>query len=110
MLTLNELGMHNFERLQAKTVLRSILRSIAQSLRAIIDADMIFYVPIGMYVTIFPVSFIANIVKGSFIGLTGSLLQPRSRHTSLQSNCHSPLDFKHIPRFPESSSVEIRRN
>lgn len=48
MLTLNELENHNFERLQSKTVLRSILRSIAQSLRAIIDADMIFYLPIGM--------------------------------------------------------------
>ncbi|OAL19718.1 hypothetical protein AYO20_11590 [Fonsecaea nubica] len=48
MLTVNEPAEYNFERLQIKNELQVALRGIAQSLRAIIDADMITFSPISM--------------------------------------------------------------
>lgn len=48
MLTLNEPAPYSFERLQTKNELQATLRSIARSLRAIMDAEMITYSPIGM--------------------------------------------------------------
>lgn len=48
MLTLFEPTGYEFERLQAKNELRAILRGTAQSLRAIVNADMMTNVPIGL--------------------------------------------------------------
>lgn len=47
-LSLSQPVEHSFERLQTKTELQAALRDIAQSLRAIINAEMITYSPIGM--------------------------------------------------------------
>lgn len=48
MLTVKNTAQYCFERLQTKNELQASLRSIAQSLRAIIDAEMITYSPISM--------------------------------------------------------------
>jgi len=50
MLTIGDPTDFSFERLQTKNELQAALRGIALSLRAIIDADMIIYSPISMYV------------------------------------------------------------
>lgn len=48
MLTVSEPTQHSFERLHAKNELQAALRGIAQSLRAIIGAEMITYSPVSM--------------------------------------------------------------